>query len=189
MATPWPQWLTTSFLAANQPQLSNDESEFYGPYVRLLYYLFGLEGPYDIIPQFDFPEGFRGPIDVDAIVTVEYNKHLVLLVQVKAPASFKLDTKRKVAYEQMRDRLVDLIPNMITSRLLGISAFGTRLAFYKYDAADNSLTPPLIFPHPVYLNELAPAERWSYDVLEPEGIAQIRKVVEDVKSMCEASSV
>jgi len=51
MAAPWPQWLTNSFLvSANQPQFADDESVYYGPYTRLLYHLFGIEGPFDISP-------------------------------------------------------------------------------------------------------------------------------------------
>ena len=183
MDTPWPQWLVNSFVSANQPQFATDESVYYGPYTRLLYYLFGLEGPFEITPKYHIP---RDSIDVVALFTVELDKHPVFFIEVKAPASFVLDSKRKQADDQMRDRFRDLRHNLVTPRLPGISAFGTRMAFYEYVAATNTLTPRAIFRDLDSLNDMAPAERWSYDLLEANGIAQTRQVAEDVKAMCQA---
>jgi len=120
------------------------------------------------------------------VFTVELDKHPVFFIEVKAPASFALDSKRKQADDQMRDRFREVRHNLVTPRLPGISAFGTRMAFYEYVAATNTLTPRAISPDPVSLNDVAPAERWSYDLLEANGNAQMRKVVEDVKAMCQA---
>lgn len=189
MNTPWPQWLINSFASANQPQFATDESAYYGPYTRLLYHLFGLEGPFEISPQYHIPQTPRDAIDVVALFTVELNKHPVLFIEVKAPASFALDSKRKQADDQMRDRFRDLRHNLVTPRLPGISAFGTRIAFYEYVAATNTLTPHGIPPDPASLNDVAPAERWRYDLLEANGIAKMRQVVEDVKAMCQALNV
>ena len=90
----------------------------------------------------------------------------------------------------MREHFRDIRPGIITPRLPGISAFGNRLAFYEYDATDNVVNPPAIMPaDPNRLGkDVAPASRWNYDLLQPEGIAQMRKVVEDVKAMCESLS-
>ncbi|KIJ95071.1 hypothetical protein K443DRAFT_134537 [Laccaria amethystina LaAM-08-1] len=136
MAAPLPQWLTNSFLSANQPHFANDVSVYYGPYTRLLYHLFGG-------------------------------------IEVKPPGSFTLDSKRKEADDQMRDHF----------RTLRNSAFGTRLAFYEYVSATAQLTPPVIVPYPAYLNDVAPAERWTHDLLDANGARRIRKVVQDVLAM------
>ncbi len=138
MDTPWPQWLINSFVSANQPQFATDESVYYGPYTRLLYHLFGIEGPFEISPQYHIPQTRRDVIDVVALFTVELDKHPVLFIEVKD----------------------------------------------EYVAATNTLTPRVISPDPVSLNDVAPAERWSYDLLEANGIAQMRQVTEDVKAMC-----
>jgi hypothetical protein len=119
------------------------------------------------------------------LFTVELDKHPVLFILVKAPASFALYSKRKQADNQMRDRFLDLRHDLITPRLPGISAFGTRMAFYDYVAATNTHTPGAISSDPVCLSDVAPAERWSYDLLEANGIAQMRQVTEDVKAMCQ----
>ena len=188
MDTPWPQWLIKSFASANQPQFANDENAYYGPYLRLLYHLFGLEGPFKITPKYELPERNRDLVDVIASFTVEFDEHPLLFIEVKAPAPFALDSKRKQADNEMRDRISDLHPNVVTPRLHGISVFGTRMAFYEYVPATNRITPHRISLDPVYLNDLAPAERWSYDLLEAKGIAKMREVVEDVKAMCQAQN-
>jgi hypothetical protein len=63
------------------------------------------------------------------------------------------------------------------------------MAFYEYVAATNTLTPhaiPQTRRDPFPLDDMAPAERWSYDLLEANSTAQMRKVAEDVKAMCQA---
>jgi len=180
MAAPWPLWMTNSFLSATQPQFANDESAYYGPYNRLLYHLFGIEGPFEIIPQHYTPLSSRDAIDVVRF-TVEFNNHPVLFIGVKPASYFLLDSNRKQADDQMRDSFRELRANLVTPRLPAISAFGTRIAFYEYIAATKAVTPPAIF-----LNDMAPADRWNYDILEADGIARMRQVVQDVKAMCQA---
>jgi hypothetical protein len=185
MDTPWPQWVIESFGIANQPQFATNENVYYGPYTRLLYHLFGLEGPFEISPQCrTIPQTPDDSIDDVALFTVEFDKRPVFFIQVKAPASFALDSERKNADDQMRDRFLKLRDNLVTPRLPGISAFGTRMAFYEYVPATNTLTPRAISPDPKCVNDVAPVERWGYDLLEADGIAQIRRVAEDVKAMC-----
>ncbi|KAH8987462.1 hypothetical protein EDB92DRAFT_1936077 [Lactarius akahatsu] len=175
MTDPWPQWLVNSFSSANQPQLefATDESAYYGPYTRLLYHLFGIEGPFEISPQ--YPSN-----------SSRLNKHPVFFIQVKPLATLSLDSKRKRADDQMRDHFRDLRHSLVTPRLPGVSAFGTRMAFYEYVVANNRVTPGAIPPDPNILNDLAPIERWNCDLLEDEGINRIRQVVQDVKAMCQA---
>jgi len=61
IAAQWP-WLTNSFVSANQPQFADDESIYYGPYTRLLYYLFtGIEGRFEISPRFTVSYPPYGP--------------------------------------------------------------------------------------------------------------------------------
>jgi hypothetical protein len=93
------------------------------------HHFFGVEGPFEISPQYHIPETPRDSIDVIALFTVELDKHPVFFIEVKAPASFAFDSKRKQADDQMRDHYRDLRHNLVTPRLPGISAFGTRMAF------------------------------------------------------------
>ncbi|EAU85988.2 hypothetical protein CC1G_03011 [Coprinopsis cinerea okayama7 len=186
MAQPWPQPLMQSFTYANQPQFATDESVFYGPYTRLLYHLFGVLGPYEISPQYHIPNAARDVIDVVALFTVELNKHPVFFIEVKPTASLNLDSKRKQADDQMRDRFRDLRHTLITPRLPAVSAFGTRLCFYEYTVATNAVVPAAIPADPLILNDVAPADRWDCDLLEADGAARFRQLVESVLEMCQA---
>jgi hypothetical protein len=192
MTDSWPHWIVNSFASSNRPQFYSDENVYYGPYNRLLYHLFGFQGPFEVSPQYRIPQYIRGDafdaVSPFIVQFVDSNNELrpVFFIDVKPPASFGLDTNRKQADDEMRNHFRDLRPKLVTPKLPGISAFGTRLAFYEYEATTNILTPHAIVPDPVILNDVAPAERWSYDILEPNGIAQLHEVVQDVKAMCQA---
>jgi len=89
----------------------------------------------------------------------------------------------------MRERFRDLHANLIILRLHGISVFGTSAAFYEYTAATNAVTPPAIVADPILLNDMAPADRWNYDILEAAGgTARMRQVVHDVREVVHVSA-
>jgi len=187
MPAPWPQWLTNSFLIANHPDFANDESAYNGPYTRLLYHLFGIEGPFEISHRvYHIPQTPGDTIDVVGILTVELNKRPVLFIEVNPPSSFHLDSERKQADDQMRVCFRDLQNNLVTPHIPAISAFGTRVAFYEYTAATKAVTPPATAADPIYQNDVAPSDRWNYDILEADGIARMRQVAQDVRALCEA---
>ena len=183
----WPQYTQQSFNSAILSDPSEtDESVFYGPYTRLLYTLFSLDGPFEVMPQFKHPalQGSTESIDVVTVLVVEVNRHPVFFIEITPPASFPYDSKREEADMQMRRRFRDLRHTLIIPRLYGISAFGTRLAFYEYDSATLSLTPEVIQSHQSLFTDVAPANRWDCDILQPEGAKRFKSVVEKVKEMC-----
>jgi hypothetical protein len=92
-----------------------------------------------------------------------------------------LTLKCKQADNQMRDRFRDLRLNLVTPRLPGISAFGTRMAIYEYVAVTNTLMPGCDLPDPVCLNDVAPAE-----MTFSRSTVALRCVSEDVRAMCQA---
>ncbi|TEB26002.1 hypothetical protein FA13DRAFT_1756488 [Coprinellus micaceus] len=154
-AEPWPRYLVQSFISANQAQFATDQSVYYGPYTRLLYYLFGLDDPFEISPQFHIPEAPRDAIYVVALFTVELNKHPVFFVEVKPPASFALDSKRKQADGRMRDRFRDLRRSVVTPVSL--------LSAHSAPACPSM----------------------TCDLLDADGIARVRQVAQDVRAMCQ----
>jgi hypothetical protein len=161
-----------------------DESVFYGPFTRLLYTLFSVEGPYEIVPQFK-SAALQGPhegIGIVAVLIVEVNYHPVFFIAIKSPASFPYDSKREVADEQMRRRFKDLRQILTIPILHGI---GTRLSFYEYDSATHVLQPEQVLQsHPSVLADVAPMTRWDCDVLQHEGANRLKDVVNKVKEMC-----
>jgi hypothetical protein len=174
---------------ANKPQFVTDETAYYGPYNRLLYHLFGLECPFEIIPQHPVPQT---PGDTTYVVipfTVEFNHHPLLIIEVKSPASFAFESKRKHADDRMRDyfrNLFAITSSHHDSPDAGVSAFGTRLAFHEYVAATNTVAPPAIAADPVSPNDVASADRWNDDLFAASGISRMRQVAQDVTAMCEA---
>ena len=179
MASTWPEWMTESFQIANKPESTNDSSAYYGPYNRLLHHLYGVDGPFEVMPQYHVPATPQHAIDIVATFTVRFGKHPVLFIEVKPPATFDLKSKREEADHQMRKRFNRLHTELITPRLPGISAFGTRLAFYEYTDA-TGVTPRAITPNQKYETDVAPVEQWNYDILEAAGIDKMRETVEGV---------
>ncbi|KAJ3545749.1 hypothetical protein NMY22_g2315 [Coprinellus aureogranulatus] len=145
-----------SFLAANQPQFGTDQSAFYGPYTRLLYYLFDVLGPYDAVPRFHTPSG---QLDVEATFTVEFYKYPI--PSESKPMNRCVTTGRRGHFRDLRQAAV-------TPHLPGVSAFGTRLRFYENTVATNGVAPAAVPPDPLVLNDLAPVDRWDCDLLDAD---------------------
>ncbi|KAI6015329.1 hypothetical protein F5J12DRAFT_717407 [Pisolithus orientalis] len=180
----WPQFITQSFNSALAiDPTGKDESVFHGPYTRLLYSLFSLDGLYEIAPKYKF-QGTQDAFELVTIFVVEPQRHPVFFIEVRPSASLPYDSKREEADNQMRRRVRDLRVNLTIPVLYGVSAFGTRLSFYRYDTGSQVLTPEQILVHPTRLTDVAPADRWNCDVLQADGAQRLREVVEQVKQMC-----
>lgn len=71
-----------------------------------------------------------------------------------------------------------------------VSALGTKLCFYSLDTKDDraDIVPKIILsdPHGTLLIDSAPADRWNYDILEPDGEHRLRQVVEEIMDGCAA---
>ena len=71
--------------------------------------------------------------------------------------------------------------------MYGISAMGPRLCFYTADLTlpNVRIMPTSIrSPDPEYIVDTAPAHRWEYDILTPQGEGKLREVVEAIKTAC-----
>ena len=68
--------------------------------------------------------------------------------------------------------------------LHGISALGTKIAFYKFDPDTRYLEPRGVAHDPDFVKDTAPEEWWAFDILEEEGAKKFQDVVENVKEMC-----
>jgi hypothetical protein len=110
----------------------------------------------------------------------------VFFIEIKPfPHLDEISTREK-ADQQMRDRFVTIIGrNLVIPKLYGISAMGTRFSVYEYNKETNILLPPSITRDTMYVTDVAPADRWNHELLEEGGEQQIRKLVAEVKAMCE----
>jgi hypothetical protein len=108
----------------------------------------------------------------------------VLFVEIKEPRKIALTSAREEADNQMRKRMRDLAPNCPLDTLNGVSAFGTRLAFYAYDK-QTPILPRLISLDLQWDTDTAPLDRWDCDILEDEGGQRFQELVADIKTKCD----
>jgi hypothetical protein len=164
---PLPETILDQFRSVNRS--TTDESEYYGPYTSLLTDLFPHSEKFQVVPQ------LRGPTNPDdtgftIIFVVMKRKVPVFLVEIKPHVHLQSYGRRSNAAEQTRNRFLELdIYNSPIPKLYGVSAMGTCLCIYEYTKATNTLLPPRTIPDPMVVNDIAPRERWKYDLLEAAG--------------------
>ena len=182
---PWPEHIHQSFNSAKmQDLLGRDDSLYYGPFTRLLYILFFLDGPYEIMFQFKTEAIQDSWDDTIPIIMVVVNKHPVFFMAIKPPSSLLYDSKREANDNQMRRQFQDLRHVSAIPTLHGISAFGTQLSFYEYDSTTSVLQPGQVPQvHSSLFADVAPITRWDCDVLKPEGANRLKDVVKKIKEM------
>ena len=146
--------------------------------------LFPPDTMFEVVPQFP-PVTAREVVDFVIVLLIYVAATPVFIVQVKPPADFRLASKRREADLQLRQRVEDIAPDLKIPALHDVSAFGTRIAFYKYHLDSGRLELRNITPDPDVLTDTAPRGWWSYDILEQEGAQKFREVVDEVKTMCQ----
>ena len=90
-----------------------------------------------------------------------------LFIDIRTFLALNHGPSRAAADSQMRERFLDFCSGSLPqSKLIGISAMGTRFAVYEYTPQDRHLVPSCIMPHPDIVTDTAPKERWNYDIME-----------------------
>ena len=85
----------------------------------------------------------------------------------------------------MRDGFVSIIGgNLVIPKLYGFSAMGSRFSVYEYTKEANILFPPSIARDAMLVTDVAPADRWNYELLEENGELKMKALVASVKEMC-----
>jgi hypothetical protein len=164
---------------------TTDETEYYGPYNTLLTDIFPHAEHFQIVPQYKGPIT-PGSIDFTTIYIVRKRKCPVFFIEIKPFPHLDDISTREKADQQMRDRFVTIIGRtLVIPKLYGISAMGTRFSVYEYNQETNMLLPPSIARDAMYVTDVAPAERWNYELLEDDGEKKMRELVVEVKAMCE----
>jgi hypothetical protein len=177
---PWPEYVTLQFELINR--FTTEECNYYGPLNALLNNLFPASDRYSITPQY---KHIAGSIDYTITYIITRRQIPVLFIEVKTYVAYDKDSARRDADVQMRERFFDFTcaGNLPIPKLYGLSILGTRFCVYEYALEDRRLTPQWIAPHPELFTDTAPMERWHYDILEAQGEARLREVVEDIKAM------
>ena len=182
---PWPEHIHQSFKTAKMQDLhGRDESVYYGPFTRLLYTLFSLDGPYEIMFQFKTEAIEDSWDDTIPVIMVVVNKHPVFFMAINPPSSLLYDSKREETDNQMRRQFQDLRHISAIRTLHGIRAFGTHLSFYEYDSTTSVFQPGQVPQvHSSLFADVAPITRWDCDVHKPGGANRLRDVVKKIKEM------
>lgn len=181
---PWPSHIVAAFdsIPAGGLAGATDEAVLYGALNVLLFHFFPPTELYVVSPQWKKPpQGFT--VDFTTVFIVEIAQHPVFFIEVKAASCFSSLSGRANADEQMRKRFTELIECLAIPSLHGISMLGPHLSFYTYSKSDNKLHPPCIPSDPVYVNDVAPAQRWNTEVMSEEGIRRFTEVADHVKLM------
>lgn len=178
---PWPEIIMRSFFIAGASSATS-RNPFYGSWNRLLNTIFPPDTIFEVFPQY-FPPSISSRNVIFLLIYVDASP--VFIVEVKPPAEFGFNSKlRQEADGQMRQRFLDVVAELQIPVLHGVSAYGTKIAFYKYNRGSNVLEPRRITPDPETLTDTAPRDWWCQDILEEEGAAKFRQIVEEVKEMC-----
>ncbi|KAK7027079.1 hypothetical protein R3P38DRAFT_2941560 [Favolaschia claudopus] len=139
---------------------------------------------YTVVPQY-MPTG-RGAADFIVTFRILVRKRPIFLLELKPPSDLKFQSRRMDADDQIRQRLVDLGSESPLTVLHAVSAIGTKLCFYTYTKSSSEpISPPGIPYDRIRVNDVAPREWWSTDVLEAEGEQRFREVTERIKRDCE----
>ena len=176
----WPGPIIHSF--ASVAHITTDDSVYYGPYNKILHYLFPWESKFEIVPEFKRPLNLYESFGFVTVLVVTVARHPVF-VEVKPPASLALRSKRQEVDIQIRHHFTEFLDDPAIPVLYGISAMGPVLSIYKYDTV-TGLMPPQIPRDPIFVNDVAPKERWDCNILEDAGEQQLRGIVEKIKAMC-----
>ena len=108
----------------------------------------------------------------------------IFFVEIKTFVALNLGRARAAADDQMRTIFFDFSSDPLPpSKLIGISAMGTRFAVYEYTTNDHHLDPPRIIDHPDIVTDTAPKERWRDDIMEDSGEAKFKALVNEAKEM------
>ena len=155
------------------------KNDFYGPYFSLLHDLFPPTEGYLVFPQFRRDTGPRLMDYYTISYVVLKNTTPIFFVEIKSLVALELGRTRAKADADMRTRCLgfssDCLPQ---SKLIGISAMGTRFAAYEYSTSDGHINPPRSCD--------APKERWSDDIMEHLGAARFWALVSEAKEMASA---
>ncbi|KAI6137420.1 hypothetical protein F5141DRAFT_996724 [Pisolithus sp. B1] len=180
---PWPDNVIRQFQMT--PPNPND-SDFYGAYNKLLSTLFPPDNDFTVAPRH---LKSCSPQSGDTIVFFEIvlGTRLVFILRPQAPADLTHKSSHQAADEEIIARLGALAEQYPIPTLHAVSAMGTRLCFYHVDTTNAPAdTIPLGIPrHPIRVSDTVPKERWDCDVLDANGEARLRAVVDAIKEACE----
>jgi len=176
---PWSEAVTKQFSLVDR--FTRQESDWYGPFNTLLFELFPPSEDYQVTPQYKPVEGSR---DFTVHYVIRKGRVPIFFVELSLYGSLKNFYARALADEQMRDHFREISSGSFPMpKLVGVSFFGTQFCVYTFTTETRALQPKLIMPDADIVNDIAPEDRWAFDVLNDQGEAKLREVATAAKAM------
>lgn len=175
---PWPAPVIRAFQTTS---VNSSEEEFSGPYNKVLHALFPPDtGDFIVVPRSLEPTSPQscGPV---FFFEVFLGTRPIFILELNAPNDLMYESSRQAADEEIRARLGGLASRCPIQTLHAVSAMGTRLRFYSLDTTNVAGIPQ----HPTGVTDTAPKETWDCDVLDANGEARLRAVLDAIKEACE----
>jgi len=174
------------YILIKAAELNNDnesiETKFYPLYNKILNYWFPPTEGYDVSPQWTIP-GSRQTVDFTITFVIEHHQLPFLLVEIKPPSNFQLDSGRSAAIVQVLERLDEVGPNnQHADRLYAISAIGKRWrACYALKGNGSTGGQPARGVAEVNSLRSAKPECWNPDITSNASWLALRTIVETIK--------
>ena len=176
---PWTKAILKQFSLVYH--FTTEESDWYGPFNTLLFELFSALEHYQITPQYNCVKGSQD-------FTVHYiihKRHVpIFFVELKMYGLLKNHSAWALTNDQMHNCFHEFSSGSIPMpKLVGISSFGTWFCVYTFTTKTRILELNLIVVDAHITNDIAPEDRWAFDLLSDKGEAKLREVVTAVKAM------
>ena len=177
----YPQYILTK-----AAELDNDneiiESKYYPLYDKILNYWFPPTEGYDVSPQWSIPDS-RKTVDFSITFVIEHHQQPLLLVEIKPPSDFKLDSGRDAAVIQIIQRLDEIGPNnQHADRLYAISAIGKKWrACYAYKGNGSNGGQPVKGVAEKNSLRSGEPECWNEDITLNASYEAFQGIVETIK--------
>lgn len=167
-------------------ELNNDretvESKFYPLYDKILNYWFPPADGYDVCPQWTLPD-IRKSVDFTITFVIELHQRPLLLVEIRPPSDFHVDSGREAAIIQIRQRLDEIgSTNQHLDRLYAISAIGKKWRACYVSKGDDSRggQPVRGVANAVSLRS-ADIDCWNPDITSDESFTALQEIVTTIK--------
>ncbi|KAI6045463.1 hypothetical protein EDC04DRAFT_2598768 [Pisolithus marmoratus] len=181
---PWPGKIIEQFEFINK--FTSNEHKYYRPWTSLLFEVFPVSNGYCCGSQYQLRSGFIDLVVQYAIPGQKWRVP-VLFVEVKTFNAYVLQGLHPCQSRQSNVQLVFLVSSgkysMSLPTLYGISTLGTQICVYKYTDHNRTLTLKHIMHNPKFVNDTAPMDRWSLDIMELEGEARMQEIVAHIQAM------
>ena len=158
------------------------ETKFYPLYDKILNYWFPADEGYDVSPQWSIPES-RKTVDFTVTFVIELNQRPLLLVEIKPPSDFQLDSGRVAAIVQMIQLLDEIGPNnQHADRLYAISAIGKKWrACYALKGSGSKGGRPVKGVAETNSLRSAKPECWNPDITSDASWEALQSIVQIIK--------